>query len=62
MLFDWQGIGLNFGPKLDLEKSLTLNIIDAKHSRINKDRIAQKLLCFTHDLDTKHQRYFYEAT
>ena len=21
-----------------------------------KDRIAQKLLCFTHDLDTKHQR------
>ena len=23
-----------------------------------KDRIAQKLLCFTHDLDTKHQRLF----
>ena len=21
-----------------------------------KDRIAQKLLCFTHDLDTEHQR------
>ena len=21
-----------------------------------KDRIAKKLLCFTHDLDTKHQR------
>ena len=23
-----------------------------------KDKIAQKLLCFTHNLDTKHQRLF----
>ena len=40
-----------------------INFVDLKspmlHAKFqDKDRIAQKLLCFTHDLDTKHQRQF----
>ena len=51
-------------PLIDVRIKFLLNILKTNrpiktkfciHIKA-KDRIAQKLLCFTHDLDTKHQR------